>query len=97
MEVLSFPLKFSAEGDFIRVDDTSDTYKAEQVRAFVSTHKGERALFPSFGTDDPTFDDFTGSTLVSEFVNFYDTSVVIDHIDVIKKQGAVSNIEVNFL
>ena len=68
MEVLSFPLKFSAEGDFIRVDDTSDTYKAEQVRAFVSTHKGERALFPSFGTDDPTFDDFTGSSLVSKDV-----------------------------
>lgn len=97
MEVLSFPLKFSAEGDFMRVDDTSDVYKAEQVRAFVSTHKGERPLFPSFGTDDPTFDDFTGNSLVNEFIQFYGSSVVINHIDIIKKHGAIKNIEVNFL
>ncbi len=98
MEVLSFPLKFSSEGDFMKVDDTSDLYKAEQVRAFISTHKGERALFPSFGIDDPTFDDgFSGNALVSEFSQFYDTSVVINHIDIIKKHGAINNIEVNFI
>ena len=51
MDVLSFPLKFSNRGEFIKVSDTSDDYKAQQKRAFVSTHKEERKVFPLFGGD----------------------------------------------
>jgi|TARA_R110000824_G_C15119270_1_gene667894 hypothetical protein len=96
MDVLSIPLGFSGNGDFIKVSDTSNEYKAEQIKAFVSTHKGERPLFPTFGTDDPTFGDFNGSELIEEFAQFYGTTIVVSNIDVIKRRGAVDSIEVNF-
>tara|TARA_B100001996_G_scaffold357450_1_gene321410 strand:+ start:458 stop:754 length:297 start_codon:yes stop_codon:yes gene_type:complete len=96
MDILSIPLGFSRNGEFLKVDDASDEYKAEQIKAFVSTHKGEHPLFPSFGTDDPTFDTFTGAELISEFSQFYGSTIVISDIDIIKKRGAVDTIEVNF-
>ena len=96
MEVLSIPLGFSSTGEFLKVDDTSNEYKAEQIKAFVSTHKGERPLFPTFGVDDPTFQDFSGSELLEEFTQFYGDSILIEDVDVIKKQGAVDSIEINF-
>ena len=58
MKILSVPLRFTNDGGFLKIDSTSDEYKAQQVRAMVSTHQGERKLFPSFGITDPTFDDF---------------------------------------
>ena len=96
MDVLSIPLGFSNTGEFLKVDDASNEYKAEQIKAFMSTHKGERPLFPSFGMDDPTFDEFNGSELIEEFAQFYGTSILIEDVDVIQKQGAVDTIEVNF-
>ena len=96
MDILSIPLGFSKNGEFLKVSDTSEEYKAEQIKAFVSTHKGEHPLFPSFGTDDPTFDDFTGAELIEEFAQFYGTSIVVSDIEIIKRRGAVDTIEVNF-
>ena len=96
MDILSVPLRFTNDGGFLKVDSTSDEYKAQQVRAMISTHQGERKLFPSFGITDPTFDDFVPEAMLEEFVKFYGDTVVVSKINVIKREGAVKNIEVKF-
>jgi len=96
MDVLSFPLKFSNRGEFIRVSDTSDEYKAQQIRAFVSTHKEERKVFPMFGVTDPTFDDFVPLELIDSILQFYGTTLGLSDVEIVKNQGAINTIEINF-
>ena len=97
MDVLSIPLRFKDNGEFVKVSDTSNEYKAQQIRAMVATHKGEHRLFPSFGTDDPTFSEFSPESLIEEFAQFYDTSIQVAGIDVVNRGGAVSTIEIKFV
>ena len=96
MDVLSIPLRFTNAGDFIKVEDTSNAYKAEQIQAFMSTHKNERKLFPTFGVNDPTFGEFDPAELLGEFIQFYGDSIQLENVDVIRQQGALDTIEVNF-
>ena len=96
MDVLSFPLTFSSRGEFIKVSDTSDAYKAQQIRAFVSTHKEERKVFPMFGVTDPTFDDFVPLELIDSISQFYGTTLDLSDVEIVKTQGAINTIEINF-
>ena len=96
MDVLSFPLKFSNRGEFIKVSDTSDEYKAQQIRAFVSTHKEERKVFPMFGVTDPTFDDFVPLELIDSIAQFYGSTLDLSDVEIVKNQGAINSIEINF-
>lgn len=96
MDVLSIPLRFTNTGDFVKVDDSSNSYKAEQIHAFMSTHKNERKLFPTFGVDDPTFGEFDPAQLLGEFIQFYGDTIRLENVDVIKQRGALDTIEVNF-
>ena len=96
MDVLSFPLKFSNRGEFIKVSDTSDAYKAQQIRAFVSTHKEERKVFPMFGVTDPTFDDFVPLELIDSIAQFYGSTLNLSDVEIVKNQGAINTIEINF-
>jgi hypothetical protein len=96
MDILSMPLRFSNTGDFIKVDDDSNAYKAEQIKAFMSTHKNERKMFPTFGVDDPTFGAFDPASLLGEFIQFYGSSIQLQNVDVIRQRGALDTIEVNF-
>ena len=97
MDVLSIPLRFRDNGEFLKVSDTSNEYKAQQIRAMVSTHKGEHRLFPSFGTDDPTFDQLSPESLIEEFAQFYATSIQVAGIDVVNSGGAISTVEIKFV
>mgnify|MGYP003949217789 CR=1 FL=1 len=96
MDVLSFPLKFNNRGEFIKVSDTSEDYKAQQIKAFISTHKGERRVFPTFGISDPTFEDFQPLEMIDAIGQFYGSTLSIANVQVIKTQGAIETIEVNF-
>ena len=96
MDVLSVPLRFNNRGEFVKVSDTSDEYKAEQIRAFVLTRLEERKVFPAFGITDPAFDDFNPMELIDSISQFYGETIAIDDIQVLKTQGAVDTIQVNF-
>ena len=96
MDVLSVPLKIDSEGKFVKVSVGSDEYKAQQLRAFVSTHKNERKVFPAFGMSDPTFDDFVPLELIDSIAQFYGTSLPLSEVEIVKKQGALETIEINF-
>jgi hypothetical protein len=97
MEVLSVPLSLDATGGFKHVDTISDEYKAEQVQVFVLTNKGERVLWPTFGVTDPSFDNMAEEDILEEFSTFYGGSIMLDRVNIIKSQGKVNRIEVNFL
>tara|TARA_B100000085_G_C18467749_1_gene481713 strand:- start:183 stop:488 length:306 start_codon:yes stop_codon:yes gene_type:complete len=96
--VLSYPFRLSTEAPrFATVRTDTDTYKAEQINAFLKTVLGERAIFASFGTEDPTFADFDSSTFYQNFVEFYpDTDISIEEIEVIKSAGVLSDIRITF-
>lgn len=97
MEVLSVPLSLDSNGEFKHVDTTSDEYKAEQVQVFVLTNKGERQMWPTFGVTDPSFDNMAEEDILEEFSTFYGASILLDRVNIIKREGTISRIEVNFL
>ena len=57
MKILSFPFSFnpSQSTQFNTYEAGEDDYKAQQVEAFMRTHKTVRPIFKDFGVEDPTF------------------------------------------
>ena len=96
MDVLSMPLRLKSNGEFFKVSDTSNAYKAEQIKAFMSTHKQERKVFPSFGIVDPTFDGLNASDILGEFIQFYGDEINLVKVDMVREQGALDKIDVKF-
>lgn len=96
MDVLSFPLKLTDRGEFVKVKTTSDEYKAQQIKAFMSTHIEERKVFPAFGITDPTFEGLGSFEIIDSIAQFYGTSLSIEAVEVIQEQGALETIEVKF-
>ena len=88
MDVLSMPLRLKSNGEFFKVSDTSNAYKAEQIKAFMSTHKQERKVFPSFGIVDPTFDGLNASDILGEFIQFYGTEIDLVGVNMVRQRGA---------
>ena len=103
MRVLSFPFRFNSgqPSQFVTQDYNSTEYKAEQIEAFMKTHRGQRPIYADFGIDDPTFTgskaltDFDDTTFVSEFATFYD-NIELDTVTVVSYQGALAQIEIEF-
>ncbi len=72
MRVLSYPFRFDMQNQRLAtVNSKADTYKAEQINTFLKTEKGERALFPDFGINDPVFHRFDAAEFIDSFVSFY--------------------------
>lgn len=102
-KVLSHPFRFNpgAPNSFATVDDDSDRYKADQIQAFMRTHRGERPVLQDFGVDDPTFGSgvtvpsFDDTTFASEFATFYD-NIILTNVTVIGREGALSEIQIEF-
>lgn len=97
VNVLSFPIELAPNGQFAKFADDSDSYKAQQISAFVRTSPGERKAFRNFGTDDPTFDDFDSAGWIERFVQFYPKgTVTLDEIQVVRHGNVISAINVSF-
>jgi len=96
--VLSYPFRFDMENQrFATVNSDTDTYKAQQISAFLKTEKSERALFPAFGIEDPVFHKFDSASFLDDFLNFYKSdSIVIESVDVQESSGKAENIAVKF-
>tara|TARA_Y100000296_G_scaffold52838_1_gene60441 strand:- start:506 stop:799 length:294 start_codon:yes stop_codon:yes gene_type:complete len=96
MDVLSIPLSLESSGGFKHVDTASDEYKAEQVKVFVLTNKGEHLVYPTFGVIDPVFENLATEDILEGFSEFYGSSILLDRVNVIKRAGTVNRIEVLF-
>lgn len=98
VQVLSYPFSTNNNrGGFSTVDDESDTYKAQQVAAFIRTRRSERPIFPSFGIDDPVFYTFDSGEFYDSFSDFYPTDdITINEISVTKSEGRITDIVVSF-
>lgn len=98
VQVLSYPFRVDdSRGGFSTIDDESDTYKAQQVAAFIRTRRSERSIFPSFGIDDPLFFTFDSGEFYDSFSDFYPSSVIsINEISVSKSEGKIDDIVVSF-
>ena len=46
---------------------------------------------------DPTFDNMQEEDILEEFSTFYGSSIMLDRVNIIKREGKVDRIEVNFL
>lgn len=96
-KVLSFPFQFDTNnpGSLKLVEQESDSYKAQQLEAFLRTQKGERPIFKDFGVEDPSFavvsDDYAENfDLMAEFASFY-TNIAIDDVVVqVEDDGSIS-------
>lgn len=53
--VLSYPFRLSTDGGLATVDQDSDQADTEEVAMVLLTVRGERALVPGFGIEDPAF------------------------------------------
>jgi hypothetical protein len=103
MKILSFPFSFnpSQRNQFNTYEADGDDYKAQQVEAFMRTHKSVRPIFRDFGVEDPTFGSgrttsgFEDTTFVSEFATFYD-NITLTKVNLVGSQGALSQIQIEF-
>lgn len=97
-QVLSYPLRVdTATGGFAKVDDESDTYKAQQIRAFTRTAKGEHPILTDFGMTDPTFDEFDVSEFVDKFSDYYSVDrIKITSIERTRTEGIYPDVVINF-
>lgn len=94
--VISFPFKMES-GSFVKVEQGSDAYKAQQVSGFMKTEVGERLLFEEFGVNDPTFDRLDAEGFVSRFQQYYKaTDVKLENIEISELGGAVVEINIEF-
>lgn len=96
--VLSYPFRMSNNNRRAEVVLTgTDTYKAQQVKAFVRTETTERSIFPNFGIEEPTFNTFDSGQFYDSFSDFY-TSDNIDIVEIglVQSEGALTNVEISF-
>jgi len=94
--VLSYPFRIDPNNSrFGTVNSSTDTYKAEQVQAFIRTEKGERIMFPTFGIKDPVFAKFDAGEFLETFAEYY-TDIVIDEVDIVETSGRLTDIMVTF-
>ena len=98
-KVLSYPFRFDpTTGGFSSVNDDSDTYKGQQIQAFLRTSKGERPIFGSFGLEDPTFYELDVSDFIDNFTDFYpSTDIKITAVQTTDVAGVTPDIVVNFI
>lgn len=97
-KVLSYPFRMDTKGARISVvDDDSDTYKAQQIRSFTRTAKGERPILTDFGMTDPTFDEFDVSEFVDKFSDYYSVDrIKITSIERLRTEGIYPDVVINF-
>lgn len=94
--VLSYPFRIDTENQrFGTVNSTTDTYKAEQVKAFLRTEKNERIMFPSFGINDPVFYKFDAGEFLESFGEYY-PNIPIEEVEIVETSGRVTDIMVKF-
>ena len=101
--VLSYPFRFDINNQKLAtVSSESDTYKAQQINAFIRTEKNERALFPTYGIVDPVFKGFDAAEFIESFTDFYKASeICIKEVEVTNANGfsrdkAFQNVAVKF-
>ncbi len=96
--VLSYPFRMNNNNRRARVVVSgSDTYKAQQVKAFIRTEREERLIFPGFGIVEPTFHTFDTGQFYDSFNDFYSPNDIdILEIDLIESNGALTDVEVKF-
>lgn len=95
---LSYPfrLDYSNRG-FGSVSSDTDTYKAEQIQAFLRTTTGERLMFPEFGIEDPVFNVFDTEIFVKNFSDYYSSDVIgVDGVQLSFSEGVVTDVIVEF-
>ena len=97
--VMSYPFSIdTANSKISTVYTDTDTYKAEQISAFLKTRKNERVLMPEFGIRDPVFDKFDVAAFSVDFLNFYpaDKDIVLEEISLLKNAGVVTDVLIQF-
>ncbi len=97
-QVLSHPFTVNTTtNSFDKVEYNSDLYKAQQISGFMRTEPGERPIFPSFGSSDPTFGEFSAESCAESFGSFYSTDDIrIQEISIIQVGGAIVEIQVTY-
>jgi hypothetical protein len=96
--VLSYPFRMSNNNRRANVVlSGTDTYKAQQVKAFVRTETTERSIFPNFGIEEPTFNTFDSGQFYDSFSDFYTSdNIEIVEIGLVQSEGALVNVEISF-
>lgn len=95
--VMSYPFSMDLVNRRLKTVNTdTDTYKAQQISAFLKSRKDERVLMPEFGINDPLFDTFDAAGFSSDFVEFYPSSIKLTSVNILKRGGVVSDVRVEF-
>lgn len=97
--VLSYP--FRVDGHNHRMSTVlvgTDTYKAEQISAYVRTEKDHRRIFPQFGITNPLFHEFDVGEFYDGFSDFYSSDDIdVNQIAINEFAGRVRDIQIEFM
>jgi hypothetical protein len=83
MDTLRFPLRFETNGEVSKLSEGTDEYFAQILALTAQIQPGELPLSPTFGVNDPVFNDnarrqlaFSAASQVPEvFVHGVDTEI----------------------
>ena len=97
--VLSYPFSMDNKNQRANVVlSGTDTYKAQQVKAFVRTETNERPIFADFGIEEPTFHTFDSGKFYDAFSDFYSADDIdILEIELINANVALIDIQIKFI
>lgn len=95
MRQLSIPVRMLSTGELATVERDSDAAYAEEVASLVATRRGERALTPGYGIDDPTGTQADLAGVVAA-VEQHGPPVDIESVDVEWADATTADVTVQF-
>jgi hypothetical protein len=93
--LLVYPFQLTPAGNAATVEDGSDEQLAMELAVGILTVRGERALVPDFGCDDPVFLGFDEDALRLH-VGLFGPPVDIDEVDLAYPTDRTQEVVVRF-
>lgn len=92
-DLIRFPFQIAPGGSVYTQTDGTDEYYASELAFLVSVRPGERIVVPTYGVDDPLFDNFPTTSLVNA-VEVFGPPVEITNVDVQRSRNNPNDVQV---
>ena len=96
VNLIAFPFRVAPNGSVFTQLDGSDEYYAGELTMLVSTVPGERIVVPTYGVNDPTFNEFPTAVLMSAVETFGPPVDITDVIITRKGESSSVDVIINF-
>lgn len=94
VRLISYPFRLGINGSVVTTDEGEDYY-GDELAMLMKTVPGERELVPTYGIEDPTFDEYNVHELIEKISTFGPPVDIVDTTTTYLSNGRV-NVNVIF-